>query len=229
MALANIMCFDCETGGLSSVANPITQFAAIMADENLNEINRFQTFIKPYNNLKIEQKALDMTMTSMDQINKGADVKAFVEMLIKFAKMGTIGSGRWIKKPEILGHNVPFDIAFAKACFTFCSKNFSDYFSDNNGEINYYDTIKLARLKWPKFSNDEDNKYRLGSCCERMGIILTDAHGAMADTVATLKLFRGFSSNLVDVGGKTIKTAVSTEVEEENTEEEEKSRKFFRF
>lgn len=226
MTLPNIMCLDCETGGLKADENPITQFAGIILDDKLNEVNRFQTFIKPYEGLKITQAALDKTMTSMDQINKGVTLPEFCTMLTKFAKQGNVGKGQWLRKPEVLGHNVPFDIAFLKRAYAYQGLELSDIFGNNNGEIDYHDTIKLARIKWSKFKSDEDSKYKLGSCCERMGITLHDAHGAMADVVATWKLFKAFSINLSNevVGGVNTSDSLA-ETEEEDT----KLRKFFKF
>lgn len=226
MALPNIMVLDCETGGLRADENPITEFAGIIVDSEFNEINRFQTFIKPYGDLKITQIALDKTMTSMDQINKGCTLEEFCIMLTKFAKQGNVGTGRWLRRPEILGHNVPFDIAFLKMAFALAGEDLVDIFGNNNGEIDYHDTIKLARLKWPKFKSDEDNKYRLISCCERMGIVLHDAHGAMADVVATLKLFKGFAGVL---SNDNAKVGNSSELGVESAEEDVKPRLFFKF
>jgi DNA polymerase III subunit alpha, Gram-positive type len=226
MALPNFFVFDTETGGLDATENPITEFAGIIVDAEFNEINRFQTFIKPYGGLKITQAALDKTMTTMDQINKGCSIEEFGIMVQKFAKQGNVGKGQWLRKPELVGHNVPFDIAFMTVGLAFSGLELSDLFGNNNGIVDYHDTIKLARLRWPKFKSDEDSKYRLISCCERMGITLHDAHGAMADTVATLKLFKAFSGVLSSENGKVSKVSNTGQ---ESAEEEVKPRAFFKF
>lgn len=66
MIKSNYIVHDCETGGLDENLNPITQYAAIVLDyKTLKEVDRWETFVKPYNNLVIEQEALDRTMVSM--------------------------------------------------------------------------------------------------------------------------------------------------------------------
>ena len=43
--------YDCETGGLDFRKNPITQYACIILDpRTLKEVDRWVTFVKPYNN-----------------------------------------------------------------------------------------------------------------------------------------------------------------------------------
>ena len=63
--------YDTETGGLDPQKNPITQFACIILDyKTLKEVDRFETFIRPYNDLVIEKIALEHTMVTMSDIKK---------------------------------------------------------------------------------------------------------------------------------------------------------------
>ena len=85
MIKSDYIVFDCETGGLDETKNPITQYAAVILDgSTLKEIDRWETFVKPYGNLVIEQQALDSTMVTMSDINKGMNVKDFVATAIEF-------------------------------------------------------------------------------------------------------------------------------------------------
>ena len=71
--------YDCETGGLDFRKNPITQYACIILDpRTLKEVDRWETFVKPYNNLVIEEEALRHTMVSMSDVNSGISLKRFV-------------------------------------------------------------------------------------------------------------------------------------------------------
>ena len=55
MKKANYIIFDCETGGLDPIKNPITQIALLTIDsESLKELNRWETYVKPYDDLVIE-------------------------------------------------------------------------------------------------------------------------------------------------------------------------------
>ena len=49
----------------------------------------------------------------------------------------------------------------------------------------FYDTMWMMRQKFAM----EDMKFTLGSCCQKMGVDLTDAHNAMNDVTATKELF----------------------------------------
>ena len=85
MIKSNYIVFDCETGGLYEDKNPITQYAAVILDgSTLKEIDRWETFVKPYADLVIEQEALDRTMVSMSDINKGMSVKEFISTATEF-------------------------------------------------------------------------------------------------------------------------------------------------
>ena len=44
----NFVVLDLETGGFSASKNPITEIAVIVLDINLNEILRYENYIKPY-------------------------------------------------------------------------------------------------------------------------------------------------------------------------------------
>lgn len=222
-----MMVLDCETGGLNKNKNPITQFAGIIIDENFKEINRWNTFVRPYKNLVIEKKALELTMVTMSQINKGIALEDFVKMLIEFAKQARTGGGRFVYMPTITGHNVSFDIAFLRKAFEFCGQDLSEHFDSNNGEIVRKDTQEIAELKWPKFKHDDASaNYKLTTCCKNMGIKLNDAHGAMNDTVATWKLLKAFSDDLSTDKAKFVTNSTAAQ---ESEEEIIKPRKFWRF
>ena len=54
MIKSNYIVFDTETGGLDETKNPITQYAAVVLDGcTLKEIDRWETFVKPYGDLVI--------------------------------------------------------------------------------------------------------------------------------------------------------------------------------
>ena len=51
---------DTETGGLDPAQNPITSFAAVVLDFNtLKEVDRWETYVKPYNDLQITKESKD--------------------------------------------------------------------------------------------------------------------------------------------------------------------------
>lgn len=186
---------DCETGGLDPNKNPITQYACVVLDyKTLKEIDRFETFVQPYNNLTIEKDAIAHTMVSMSDIKHGLKVEDFISVLGEFyglhqAKSKIKEMGRLIS----VGHNVTFDHGFLEYAFRYCKKDFWEYIYPN-----FIDTFPLGKMTW---GLEGEEKLNLTACCERSKIRLTDAHGAMNDVEATADLFRWYVKKLRSKSG----------------------------
>jgi len=199
MIRSNYIVFDCETGGLDETKNPITQYAAVILDgKTLKEIDRWETFVKPYADLVIEQGALDRTMVSMSDINSGMKIKDFVATATEFwevyrAKAKKKEMGRLIS----VGHNVPFDIRMLNYALDYEKKLSVDYWLYPN----FIDTFVLAKLA---FGITGQEKLNLGASCEAAKIKITDAHGAMNDVEATADLLRWFMRKLRSKKGDTV-------------------------
>lgn len=198
MIKSNYIVYDTETGGLYPEKNPITQFACIVLDlKTLKEVDRWETFVKPYNDLTIEKDALEHTMVSMSDINNGISLKDFINTASTFleqhrAKSKTREKGRLVP----VGHNIPFDNNMLEYAFNLRDKSIYDYIQPN-----FIDTLPLAKLVW---GLEGYEKINLGACCERAKINLTDAHGAMNDVEATADLLRFFMKRLRAKKGDTV-------------------------
>ena len=190
MIKSNYIIYDTETGGLDPKKNPITQFACVVLDyHSLKEIDRWETFIRPYNDLVIEKEAIEHTMVSMSDINRGMKSKDFVNTAVEFfTSHFAKGKNKSFCRLVPVGHNVTFDNGMLEYIFNFEKKNLWDFFYPN-----FIDTLPLAKLTW---GIDGTEKLKLGMCCERAKISLTDAHGAMNDVEATAELFRFFMKKL---------------------------------
>ena len=192
MIRSNYIVFDCETGGLNENENPITQYAAVILDgRTLKEIDRWETYVKPYNDLEITKEALEKTMVNMSDINSGLSLKEFVAVAKEFWKQHQVRTkyknmGRLVP----VGHNVTFDIRFINKAMELDGSK-EDMFETHYE--NFIDTFALAKLTW---GIKGDEKLKLGICAERADIILTDAHGAMNDVEATADLLRYYVKNL---------------------------------
>ena len=191
MIKSNYIIFDCETGGLDENKVPMTQYAAMVLDgKTFKEIDRWESFIKPYNDLTIEKEALERTMVSMSDINRGLDSRTFVATAIEFWE--TYQSKSKIKEMGRLvpvGHNVQFDIRFINYLLNFEKKG--NMF--NWHHPNFIDTFPLAKLA---FGIKGDEKLNLGASCINAKIKLTDAHGAMNDVEATADLLIWYMKKL---------------------------------
>ena len=191
MQKSNYIVFDCETGGLDESKNPITQYAAVILDgKTLKEIDRWETFVKPYADLVIEQEALDRTMVSMSDINSGLNVKEFIATATEFWEAHRIKT----KKREMgrlvpVGHNIPFDNRMLNWALNYLKKpNVEEWMFPN-----IIDTFPLSKLA---FGINGEEKINLGASCTAAKIKLTDAHGAMNDVEATADLLRWYMRKL---------------------------------
>lgn len=191
MIKSNYCVLDCETGGLDKTKNPITQFAAIILDgRTLKELDRWETFVKPYDGKVIEKQALQHTMVSMSDINAGISKKEFATTAKAWfgehqAKAARADMGRLI----MVGHNVlPFDRPFLDECFAEFGWSCDDYFYPGG-----IDTLPLAKLA---FGVKGDEKINLGACLGYAKLKLTDAHGAMNDVEGNADLLRWFMRKL---------------------------------
>lgn len=191
MIKSDYIVFDCETGGLDETKNPITQYAAVILDgKTLQEKDRFETFIKPYNDLTIEKQALEHTMVTMSDINAGISISQFVKTVTAWweshrAKAKAKEMGRLVP----VGHNVTFDLRFINYALALEGVGTTEEWMYPN----LIDTFSLGKMT---FGIEGDEKLNLGSCCERAKIKLTDAHGAMNDVEATAELFRWYMKKM---------------------------------
>ena len=215
MIKSNYIIHDCETGGLDKNKNPITQYACIILDyKTLKEIDRWETYVKPYNDLVIEKQALDHTMVTMSDINNGISVKKFVKTATAFweqhrAKTKNREKGRLVS----VGHNIPFDHGFLDYALRLENDTIWEYFQPG-----FLDTMMMGKLTW---GINGDEKMTLTDCCARCKIRLTDAHGAMNDVEATADLFRWFM--------KKLRTGKATAAEAAEEVKRVKGQKFFEF
>lgn len=191
MIKSDYIVFDCETGGLDETRNPITQYAAVILDgRTLKEVDRFETFVKPYGGLVIEKQAIEHTMVTMSDVNSGMKLSDFVSTLTAWweshrAKTRVREAGRLVP----VGHNVTFDLRFINHALALEGKPSTEEWMYPN----LIDTYSLGKMTWGVTGEE---KLNLGACCERARIKLTDAHGAMNDVEATAELFRWYDRKL---------------------------------
>lgn len=198
MIKSNYIIYDTETGGLDETKNPITQYACVVLDfKTLKEIDRFETFIKPYNNLVIEKQALEHTMVTMSDIRHGIDIENFVDVLFEFNRMHQAkGKIKEMNRLVPVGHNITFDNRFLTYACNLFGKNYYELVYNN-----FIDTYPLAKMTW---GIQGDEKLNLTACINNAKLKLVDAHGAMNDVEATADLFRFFVKKLRSKNGQTM-------------------------
>lgn len=180
MRLEHSFCvMDLETGGLSPNKCAVTEIAIIVLDNNFNVVKKYGQIVAPYGEYEHQAKAMEITGLTMDVLMKEGKgymtVYKEVEDILKSAKNGK-------RKPVIVGHNIAFDLSFLREFFRFCGGDF-----DSLVEPVYIDTMWMMRLN---HGHEDLPNHKLSTCCEILGVTLTDAHRALQDTMATADLFR---------------------------------------
>jgi len=189
----NYIVYDLETGGFNPKTEAITEIAMIAINgKTLEEIGRYESFIRPYGGLGYNQQALNVTGITMDMINSGKDSKVVAKEVTDFIKSTGAGLN---KRPILCGHNIKkFDNPFLS---DFLKLHRKDLWKIINDEI--IDTMWWSRMKTPEDS-DEFGKHNLSDACNREGVEVIDAHRAMNDTAANAALVVSYLKHLRGTG-----------------------------
>lgn len=173
---------DLETTGFTADQNQIAQIAFVVLNQNMEILDQACSFIQKYDNKILVPATMKFTGITEEQMAEGMSADELYSELVSLFKEHKKGRYR---KPILVGHNFcSFDLPFIEYIFKRKGDNLYNYV-----ENFVDDTIFLARKRW---GAGEMKDYKLGTCCERAGVLLSDAHEALADTVATAQLFRYF-------------------------------------
>lgn len=193
---------DVETGGFSTKDNLLTEIGFIILNPKLEEVERYVSYIKPYDSSKyLTKKAQELTGITMEVLlEKGKDLKFVLEEIkaiwAKYKKK--------YQKICLCGHNFKFDITFMEYVFDFVEGKQPDgksaiyKYVDEQTE----DTMRLAHRKWGNSGEVAD--YKLGTLASHIGFTNTAAHDALYDVEATVVLFRYLIGCLQGDGGQVV-------------------------
>ncbi len=211
MIIDNFYCvIDTETGGLfpeffpkgssEPAQSPVCEIAFVILDMHFKEVDRYQRIIKPYGSNPIyNPKAMETHGITMKEINNGMPIdKSLAEMdaiLSKYSK----GRGG---KVLLVGHNMKFDYGMMKYAYDYCKRDIHKYTDED-----LICTARLARLLWGHDGSMEN--FKLPTCCERIGINISDSHRALGDVLSTAKLLEHQVKESRGGGGTVVKKVVS--------------------
>ena len=182
--------FDIETGGLKAETDAILEIAACPIDNELKDLPEYTTgIIKPSTRL-INAGALKANGITKEQIEKGEEEKEAFEKFKNYLK--SLKKGKSLPIP--CGHNIDkFDLGFLFLWFAENGEDLGKYLNLDHT----IDTLLRAREVWPEATN-----YKLGTCCQSVGISLTGAHRALNDTIANKELLKYFLQGTRGLRGK---------------------------
>jgi exodeoxyribonuclease I len=185
--MANFVFYDFETSSSNKSWGQIIQVGAILTNDNLEELDRYEARCRLNPSIIPEAMALIVNKSSPKML-KGANLSHY-EMVRQF--VDTIK--RWGKATYIGFNSIDFDEEFLRN--TLFQTLEYPYLTSTNGN-NRGDLLNLARaanLYYPNtlknsISDKGNAVYKLDQMAPLNGIAHNDAHSAIGDVVATLEI-----------------------------------------
>ena len=176
MNTENILIIDLETGGLDELTNGTCSVAMKVFDKDITD----EFLIKPHINRTYTEKALEINgLNTIELEEKGITAKEACERIISFIRKN------FNNAPQVLGHNVKFDLNFLKHLFL--DGGYQDF--NNFIDRDFLDSKVFANLlkrlgKYPNRSTALVSAYRHFTGKEPV-----NAHNALADVLMTEEVF----------------------------------------
>lgn len=175
----NTAFLDTETGGFSVTKNGVCEIGMIVVDDDLNVVDEFHCYIKPYTRADdtdelVSYKDDAMAINGLTEaflIENGMPVGDAMNLLSQFALKHQI--------QKIIGHNVKvFDIPRVEHLLSrFTVATFK--------HIELEDTLPMARNKWPN-----QPSHKLEHLCVAFEIANQDKHTAKGDCYSNIELYK---------------------------------------
>lgn len=175
---------DVETTGREPGVNEVCQLAVVTLDCHLEPIQHFYTNIRPSKPQNIHADAVATHGLTLEVLMEAPDKYKVTEMFWEwFQKLNLVPGKRLVP----LVHNAQFDIPFVQDLFGL--EFFYDVFGyptrDTQAVIcGMMDKAAYNGTKCPF------NRASLGNACEALGVQLDDAHDALADALATARVYQ---------------------------------------
>jgi len=182
--MKKVLYFDVETTGLDALRCSIVQLAGIIDVDGV-EKERFNIFMRPFENSEISQEALNVIGKTKEEINSyGCPKKGynkFKEICLKYVNKF---DGK--DKLCLVGHNLSFDFDFLVKHAQKCDDRYLGSFISFMDHLCTLKTVQTLKFV-DRFPPTKNNK--LNTLCEECKIELGDgAHNAFNDVIATKKL-----------------------------------------
>ena len=207
-----IVFYDTETTGTKLHFDQILQFAAILTDNDLNEIERFEIRSRILPNVVPSPGAMRLTKVSVDQLHDPA-LPSHYEMV------RSIRSKLLEWQPALyVGHNsLRFDQVLLRSAFY---KNLLPPYLTNSSGSGRIDTLNM--LQWAhKYESDSievptrpdgQPAFRLDQLALANGFNHAHAHDAMSDVEATIYMARLLRNNAPDTWSRAMRFSSKTNV-----------------
>jgi DNA polymerase-3 subunit epsilon len=175
---------DTETTGRDPYYHEVIQIAIVTLDYNLDPCKTFYTNIRPEHPERMEQDAVRTHGITLDVLETYPDKHEMMDHLWDwFQELNLAPSKRLIP----LCHNSQFDIPFVQQCLgqDFYNSMFGFPTRDSQALV----TAMMDRAAYQGLAIPYP-RAALGKVCEKLGIPLDDAHDALADALATARVYK---------------------------------------
>jgi DNA polymerase III epsilon subunit-like protein len=205
-AINSYIFLDTETGGLDCRKHALTQIAAVaVKGDTFEKIDLMSCFIQPYGNYEYDPEALKYTGVSFNDLENGVTIHEAVNEFIDLLKKADLNPRNKGSKPILVAYNSAFDKGFITQMFEFTKKmgELEKLTYGSKDFYGHYQPEMLDAIFYTKaaFGNDPDiPNFKLGTCMEKAGLDLNDAHVALNDTIAMKDMIVKFI-NAIRSGG----------------------------
>jgi len=196
--MSNFVFYDFETSSSNKYWGQIIQIGAVLTNDNLDELDRFDARCRLSPGIIPEAMALIVNKTSPSMLKKSnlshyEMIRQFVETLKRWGKANYIGF-----------NSIEFDEEFLR-CTLFQTLEYP-YITSTNGNTRG-DILSLARaanLYYPNTLKNSVNEkgndvYKLDQMAPLNGIEHGDAHSAIGDVIATIGIAKLISKKAPNV------------------------------
>ena len=203
--MSNFVFYDFETSSSNKFWGQIIQIGAILTDDNLQELDRYEARCRLSPGIIPEAMALIVNKTS-PKLLKSANLSHY-QMVRQFVSI----LNKWGKATYFGFNSIEFDEEFLRT--TLFKTLEYPYLTSTNGN-DRGDILGLARaanLYYPKTLKNPKNEkgndvYKLDQMAPLNGIKHNDAHSAIGDVVATLEIARIIKSKAPNVWKASLMT-----------------------
>lgn len=190
----NYIVYDLETFSRNPYTTEPIEIGAIVIDCNTlqeKENGRFASLVKPTQWELIQDEALAKNKITREMLETAPEQKLVMEQFVGFCRQFTRSDKLWDQLIPCGYNIVKFDnIIMDRMCEKY------DILSTRNKEPNLFHpfhSVDLAQILRYWFHNtNELPSYSLTDVCEYFGLTIVDAHRALADVEATMKLLQRF-------------------------------------
>lgn len=177
---------DIETTGLLDAYHDIVQVAVVPLDSNLDplDVAPFYMNIKPEHPERADPMAMQVNGLKMEELMVCPDQWAVADTFDDWWEGLDLGM---FKKLVYLTQNAPFDISFMRQWLGI--QGFEKYFTRRGRDTMFTALAINDQATW-KNKPIPFNRVGLKDLTARFGISLDDHHDALADCLATAKVYR---------------------------------------